>query len=76
MTTEDFKRNIRFLGFKNWETEKIDVFNPWKLEVGLSFNTHHLGIIHGVRVFTNLLPEYKPGVTDDKFRTIGLELKL
>lgn len=53
-----------------------NIFNPWKLEVGLSFNTHHLGIIHGVRVFTNLLPEYKPGVTTDKFRSVGVEIKL
>ena len=56
--------------------EKVDVFNPWKLEVGLSFNTQHLGIIHGLRVFTNLLPEYKPGVTTDKFRSVGVEIKL
>ena len=53
-----------------------NIFNSWKLEVGLSFNTHHLGIIHGIRVFTNLLPEYKPGVTTDKFRSVGLEIKL
>ncbi len=53
-----------------------NIFNPWKLEVGLSFNTRHLGIIHGIRVFTNLLPEYKPGVTTDKFRSIGVEIKL
>ena len=53
-----------------------NIFNPWKLEVGLSFNTHHLGVIHGVRVFTNLLPEYKPGVTTDKFRSVGIEIKL
>lgn len=53
-----------------------NIFNPWKLEVGLSFNTHHLGIIHGIRVFTNLLPEYKPGVTTDKFRSVGVEFKL
>ena len=65
------------IGFKNWTKEYIDgTFNPWKLEVGLSFNTQHLGIIHGVRVFTNLLPEYKPGVTTDKFRSVGIELKL
>ena len=56
--------------------EKVDIFNPWKLEVGLSFNTQHLGFFHGIRVFTNLLPEYKPGVTTDKFRSIGLEIKL
>ena len=53
-----------------------NIFNPWKLEVGLSFNTHHLGIIHGIRVFTNLLPEYKPGVTTDKIRSVGIEIKL
>jgi len=53
-----------------------NIFNPWKLEVGLSFNTRHLGILHGLRVFTNLLPEYKPGVTTDKFRSIGVEIKL
>ena len=65
------------IGFKNWTKEYIDgVFNPWQLEVGLSFNTQHLGIIHGVRVFTNLLPEYKPGVTTDKFRSVGIEFKL
>lgn len=53
-----------------------NIFNPWKLEAGLSFNTRHLGIIHGIRVFTNLLPEYKPGVTTDKIRSFGVELKL
>lgn len=61
----------------NRTNEKVDgIFNPWKLEAGLSFNTQHLGFIHGIRVFTNLLPEYKPGVTTDKFRSIGVELKL
>ena len=67
----------KLIGFKNWNREKVDgVFNPWKLEVGLSFNTQHLGILHGIRVFTNLLPEYKPEVTTDKFRSVGVELKL
>ena len=67
----------KLIGFKNWTKEYIDgTFNPWKLEVGLSFNTNHLGILHGVRVFTNLLPEYKPGVTTDKIRSVGIELKL
>lgn len=67
----------KLIGFKNWTKDYIDgTFNPWKLEVGLSFNTNHLGILHGVRVYTNLLPEYKPGVTTDKFRSVGIELKL
>ena len=60
-----------------WTAISVDnVFNPWKLEAGLSFNTQHLGVIHGIRVFTNLLPEYKPGFTTDKFRSVGLEIKL
>lgn len=67
----------KLIGFKNWNREKIDgIFNPWKMEVGLSFNTQHLGFFHGIRVFTNLLPEYKPGVTTDKVRSVGVEIKL
>ena len=57
-------------------SEKVDVFNPWKLEAGLSFNTQHLGFIHGIRVFTNLLPEYKPSFTTEKIRSFGIEIKL
>ena len=64
----------------NWEgwvgTEAPQLFNPWKLEMGVSFNTNLIGIFHGIRVFTNLLPEYKPGITTDKFRSIGVEIKL
>ena len=66
----------RVVGF-GWTGESVDnIFNPWKLEAGLSFNTRHLGVIHGIRVFTNLLPEYKPGVTTDKVRSVGVEIKL
>jgi hypothetical protein len=60
-----------------WTAISVDnVFNPWKLEAGLSFNTQHLGFIHGIRVFTNLLPEYKPGFTTEKIRSVGIEIKL
>lgn len=52
------------------------LFNPWKLEAGISFNTNVLGIIHGVRVYTNLLPEYNKAVTTEKFRSIGVEIRL
>ena len=51
------------------------LFNPWKLEAGISFNTNVLGIIHGIRVYTNLLPEYNKAVTTEKFRSIGVEIK-
>lgn len=63
--------------YKGWVGDPArSLFNPWKMELGLSFNTQHLGFIHGVRVFANLLPEYRPGVTTDKFRSVGLEIKL
>ena len=51
------------------------LFNPWKLEAGISIITNVLGIIHGVRVYTNLLPEYNKAVTTEKFRSIGVEIK-
>ena len=65
-----------FLLFTGTKDHLDNVFNPWKLEAGISFNTQHLGFIHGIRVFTNLLPEYKSGVTTDKFRSVGIEIKL
>lgn len=64
----------------NWQawvgTETPWLFYPWKLEVGIGFNTNWLGIIHGVRVFTNILPEYNPAMMTDKMKTVGFEIKL
>lgn len=57
--------------------EAIDnIFNHWKLEVGISFNTQSLGFIHGIRVFANILPEYAPGVSSGEIRSVGIEIKL
>ena len=53
-----------------------NIFNPWKLEVGISFNTQSLGFIHGIRVFANILPEYAPGVIQGEIRSVGIEIKL
>ena len=62
--------------YKKWQSEKAQsLFNPLKLEVGLSINTNLIGFIHGFRVFTNLLPEYNKSVTTEKFRSIGVEIK-
>ena len=63
--------------YKKWHNEKAtQLFNPWKLEVGVSFNTGLIGFVHGIRVYTNLLPEYNKSVTTEKFRSIGVEFKL
>lgn len=62
--------------YKDWNIEDAaSLFNPWKLEVGLSFNTGLIGFMHGFRVYTNLLPEYNKSVTTEKFRSIGVEIK-
>ena len=62
--------------YKDWNIEKAaSLFNPWKLEVGFSVNTSLIGFIHGIRVYTNLLPEYNKAVTTEKFRSIGVEIK-
>ncbi len=76
VTSKDPTKPFGLVLFPGTKDHLDNIFNPWKLEIGLSFNTQHLGIIHGLRVFTNLLPEYKPGVTTDKFRSIGVEIKL
>lgn len=76
VTSKDPTKPFGLVFFPGTKDHLDNIFNPWKLEVGLSFNTRHLGILHGVRVFTNLLPEYKPGVTTDKFRSVGVEFKL
>ena len=62
--------------YKDWNIEEAtQLFNPWKLEVGMSINTNLIGFIHGIRVYTNLLPEYNKAVTTEKFRSIGFEIK-
>lgn len=62
--------------YKKWHIEDAsNLFNPWKLEIGLSFNTNQIGFIHGFRVYTNLLPEYSKAATTEKFRSIGFEVR-
>lgn len=56
-------------------TEYRSLFNPWKMEVGISFNTNIIGIIHGFRVYTNLLPEFNKNFTTEKFKSFGFEIK-
>jgi len=55
---------------------EFNAMNPLKLELGLSLGTDRLGLIHGVRLFTNLLPTYIDPVTDEKVRLLGLSLYL
>lgn len=48
------------------------MFQPWKLEVGFTLSTDLLGIIHGVRFFTNLLPTYINPASGEKIYNTGM----
>ena len=49
---------------------------PWKVEVGLSLSTSLLGLTHGIRFSTNLLPSYQAPATGEKIYTSGITLFL
>ena len=49
---------------------------PWKLEVGVTLGTSRVGLIHGLRFFTNLLPTYKDVVTGEKIYISGMSIFL
>lgn len=52
------------------------MFQPWKLELGFTLSTDLLGIIHGVRFFTNLLPTYIDPASGEKIYNTGMMIYL
>ena len=48
------------------------MFKPWKLEIGLKVSTDAIGLLHGIRFFTNLLPTYIAPATNQKIYTYGI----
>jgi hypothetical protein len=55
---------------------RSSAIQPWKLEVGFSITTDLIGLSHGVRLFTNLLPTYIDPLTNEKTHTFGITLFL
>lgn len=53
---------------------RTGVYNPWRIEVGLDITTNAIGIIHGVRMYTNLLPEFRSKETGKSLHSLGLEV--
>ena len=49
---------------------------PWKLEMGLTLSSDVLGLLHGVRVFADLLPTYRNPVTGKGIYAIGMNFYL
>lgn len=54
--------------------DKLDICNPWRIEAGISIYSNSLGLLHGCRIFTNLLPDYKSHTTGKGLHTFGVEL--
>lgn len=68
-TTED---NGRLNRSTDGYHSSLNAMNPWKLEVGLSLTTGLIGLTHGIRFFTNLLPTYTDPTSGEKIYTSGM----
>ncbi len=49
---------------------------PWKLELGVTLSTDVLGLLHGVRLFVNLLPSYRDPLSGEGLYLHGLTIFL
>ena len=49
---------------------------PWKIELGMTLSTSVIGLVHGVRLFANLLPTYVDPTTGERIYTSGISLFL
>ncbi|MBP5516644.1 MAG: hypothetical protein J6X86_06825 [Bacteroidales bacterium] len=63
----------------SWDGYNRDTFNamnPWKMELGLTFSTDLIGLVHGIRFFTNILPTYKDPDSGEKIYMTGITMFL
>jgi len=54
----------------------MSVMQPWKVEIGLTLTTDKLGLLHGLRFFTNCLPTFIDPATDTPIYTSGITMFL
>lgn len=60
--------------YVNEEPQKGNYRNPFKLEAGISFMSKYTPGFKGMRLFYNLLPEYRRDTGLPKVRTFGVEM--
>lgn len=58
----------------NAQYDKLNICNPWRIEAGISIYGNSLGLLHGCRIFANLLPDYKSHTTGKGLHSFGVEL--
>ena len=73
LTNTDISRNEANL---NEDKVRGTSLQPWKLEVGVTLGTTRVGLIHGLRIFTNLLPTYVDPITNEKIYISGITMFL
>ena len=54
----------------------MSVMQPWKVEIGLTLTTDKLGLLHGLRFFTNCLPTFIDPATDTPVYISGITMFL
>ena len=54
----------------------MSVMQPWKVEIGLTLTTDKLGLLHGLRFFTNCLPTFIDPFLDTPIYTTGITMFL
>ena len=53
-----------------------DFLNPWKLELGVTIGLPRLGLIHGIRIYGDLLPTYREYINKKNVYMGGISLFL
>lgn len=57
------------------EENKISYRNPFRLEAGISYHQLLIPLINSIRLYYNLMPEYRKSSGLPKVHSLGLELK-
>ncbi len=74
---EDIIRNADgTMQYEGYNNSNYNAMNPLKLEIGLTLSSDRIGLIHGIRLFTNLLPSYKDYISNEKIYLSGISMFL
>ena len=62
--------------YDGYNRDTFNAMNRWKMELGLTFSTNYIGLVHGLRFFVNLLPTYIDPDTGSKIYLSGFSFFL
>ena len=73
---ENITPSTEGMQYSGYNRSQYNAMKPWKAEVGFTLSTDIIGMAHGVRLFTNLLPSYQDPVSGEKIYLSGITLFL